>query len=89
VPACARARVSAAFLADRLRRAAFLRRVATAFCAAAFRWVSVWVAMLNHPSCGSLATPSHLPKPRGRENADPLPTGSTARCRGSIRYCPL
>jgi hypothetical protein len=46
--ACARARVSAAFVADRLRRAAFRLRVAAAFWAAAFRCVSVCVATGNH-----------------------------------------
>lgn len=44
----ARARVSAAFLADRLRRAAFRLRVATAFWAETFRSVCVWVAMGDH-----------------------------------------
>ena len=71
VPACARARVSAALLADRLRRAAFRRRVATPFCAAAFRCVLVGVAMSNHPSCGSLATQSCVPKPQGGETSIP------------------
>ena len=42
---CARARVSAAFRAERLRLAAFCLRVAAARCAAALRCVSVCVAI--------------------------------------------
>jgi hypothetical protein len=49
VLASARARVCAAFLADRLRWAALRLRVATPFWAAAFRCVCVWVAIGNHP----------------------------------------
>jgi hypothetical protein len=46
---CARARVSAAFRAERLRLAAFCLRVAAAFWAAALRCVSVCVAIGNRP----------------------------------------
>jgi hypothetical protein len=54
VLACARALVSAAFRADRLRLAVFRLRVAAPFWAAAFRCVSVWVAIGINPSVASL-----------------------------------
>jgi hypothetical protein len=59
--ACARARVSAALRAARLRLAAFCLRVAAAFWAAAFRCVSVCVAMMNPSFEGSLAVPRRVP----------------------------
>ncbi|MGH2952105.1 MAG: hypothetical protein ACRDKX_08680, partial [Solirubrobacterales bacterium] len=46
----ARARVSAALRAERLRFASLRLRVAAAFCAATLRWLSVWVAIFAHLS---------------------------------------
>ena len=66
----ARARVSAALRAERLRCAAFRLRVAAAFWAAALRCVSVCVAIVDRPLWGCLHLRLRFAYPRvRRENS--------------------
>jgi hypothetical protein len=72
----ARARVCAAFFADRLRLASLRLRVAAAFWAAALRWFSVWIAMVAHLFAFfalslPLTRPYHRDRDRNGESLEP------------------